>query len=91
MATALTDAQLQTLITALTTNNNATAAPAPPAPAQVRNDAAALGPMPPCTLGSNKMTRLQQFETWLEEAENRMHFIGVTEDEKKVRLLRSWG
>ena len=89
MATALTDAQLQTLITALTTNNNA--APAPPAPAQVRNDAAALGPMPPCTLGSNKMTRLQQFETWLEEAENRMHFIGVTEDEKKVRLLRSWG
>ena len=37
------------------------------------------------------MTRLQQFETWLEEAENRMRFLGHTADAKKVILLRSWG
>ena len=88
--TTLSDQQLQTLIAALQTNN----APQPatsPVPSPARNDAAALGPMPPCILGSNKMTRLQQFETWLEEAENRMTFLEVTQDQKKVILLRSWG
>ncbi len=67
------------------------AAPQPPVQQPPRNDAAALGPMPPCILGSEKMTRLQHFETWLEEAENRMKFLGVTDDTQKVSLLRSWG
>ena len=39
-----------------------------------RNDPSALGPMVPCKLGSNKMTKLTNFEEWLEEAENRMAF-----------------
>ena len=84
--TTLTDGQLQTLIAALTANT----APAPQPEPQSRNDATALGPIPPCILGTNKMTRLQQFETWLEEAGNRMKFLSVTEDGKKVILLRSW-
>ncbi len=63
---------------------------APPA-AATGNDPAALGPMPPCVLSTDKMSRLTQFETWLEEAENRMKFIGITDGEKKLSLLRSWG
>ena len=92
MAT-LTEDQLQTLITALTANTAPQHPPPqqPPPQAQVVNDASALGPMPPCILGANKMTRLQQFETWLEEAENRMKYLSVTDDTKKVILLRSWG
>ena len=54
MAT-LTEVQLQTLITAITTNNAPAVAPQQPPP-QVVNDASALGPMPPCILGANKMT-----------------------------------
>ena len=85
--TTLSNEQLQALIAAVTSNNGPPPRELPPS----CTDATALGPMPPCTLGANKMTRLQQFETWLEEAENRMKFIGVAEDEKKVILLRSWG
>ena len=62
----------------------------PPATMQ-RNDPSALGPMAPCTLGTNKMTKLTKFEEWLEEAENRIDYIGHQEDKDKVRLLKSWG
>lgn len=58
---------------------------------QPRNDPTALGPMPPFVMGSDKMTRLQQFDTWLEEAENRMSYIGITDEGAKKSLLRSWG
>ena len=47
--------------------------------------------MVPCTLGSNKMTKLTKFEEWLEEAENRMAYIGNQEDRDKIILLKSWG
>ena len=87
---ALSVEQFQQLLAAIT--------PAPPAApndaaqaAQASNDPNALGPMPPCVLTSEKISRLRQFETWLEEAENRMKFIGVDDDQKKVILLRSWG
>ena len=56
-----------------------------------RNDPSALGPMAPCTLGSNKMTKLTKFEEWLEEAENRMEYIGHQQDKDKIILLKSWG
>ena len=56
-----------------------------------RNDPSALGPMAPCALGTNKMTKLTKFEEWLEEAENRMDYIGNQEDKDKIILLKSWG
>ena len=56
-----------------------------------QNNAAVLGPMKQFTLGTNKLTRLKHFEEWLEEAENRMTFIGTTDDTSKIILLKSWG
>ena len=56
-----------------------------------RNDPSALGPMAPCALGTNKMTKLTKFEEWLEEAENRMAYIGNQDDKDKIILMKSWG
>ena len=65
---------------------------APPAAAPApRNDPSALGPIAPCSLGKNKMTKLTKFEEWLEEAENRMDYIGNQDDRDKIILLKSWG
>ena len=55
------------------------------------NDPAALGPMRKCFLGSNKMARLKIFDEWLEEASNRMEYIGDENDKDKITLLKSWG
>ena len=60
-------------------------------PQTTNNNPAALGPMKPCILGPNKMTSLKHFEEWLEEAENRMTYIGTQHDPAKVILLKSWG
>ena len=57
----------------------------------VRNDPAALGPIRQCILGNNKMVKLTKFEEWLEEAENRMSYIGTDDDKSKIILLKSWG
>ena len=94
-----TDAQFQTLLAQmaqLSTNANPPAQPqetpdANPPPTTQRNDPSALGPMAPCTLGTNKMTKLTKFEEWVEEAENRMEYIGHQEDKDKIILLKSWG
>ena len=56
-----------------------------------KNDPAALGPIRPCNLGTNKMLKLTLFEEWLEEAENRMAYIGTDDDKSKIILLKSWG
>ena len=84
MAT-LTAEQFQTLLETIGT------ARGPATQAVPRNNPAALGPMKPCIFGANKMMRLHQFETWLEEARNRMTYLGTTEDNAKIILLRSWG
>ena len=92
MAT-LTEAQFQQLLQTITANANVPVQPPQNAPAAAapRNDPAALGPMAPCTLGTNKMTKLTKFEEWLEEAENRMEYIGNQDDKDKIILLKSWG
>ena len=56
-----------------------------------KNDPAALGPIRSCALGTNKMTKLTKFEEWLDEAENRMAYIGIGDDKQKIILLKSWG
>ena len=37
------------------------------------------------------MRKLTLFNQWLEEAENRMDFIGVTNNKEKITLLKTWG
>ena len=56
-----------------------------------RNDPSALGPMRQCMLGDDKMRKLTIFDDWLEEAESRMEYIGITDDKEKIILLRTWG
>ena len=56
-----------------------------------QNDPAALGPIRHCVLGNNKMLKLTMFNEWLEEAENRMAYIGTEDDKSKIILLKSWG
>ena len=53
-----------------------------------RNDPSALGPMRQCVLGDDKMRKLTIFEDWLEEAESRMEYIGISDDKEKIILLR---
>ena len=58
---------------------------------QQHKSAAALGPMRSLDMGPDKMRKLKKFSEWLEEAENRMSYIGVNMDEEKISLLRAWG
>ena len=91
---AFTAEQFQQFMTMMRGNNTPTPAEnnaAPVVPVPPRNDPSALGPMAPCSLGTNKMTKLTKFEEWLEEAENRMEYIGNQEDKDKIILLKSWG
>ena len=37
------------------------------------------------------MMKLTKFEEWLEEAENRMAYIGNNDDFSKAILLKTWG
>ena len=88
MAT-LSAAQFQALLATITSTAAAnTAAPDIP---QTKNDPAALGPIRQCSLGTDKMRKLTLFTEWLEEAENRMEYIGITNDKEKIILLKTWG
>ena len=58
---------------------------------QQHKSAAALGHMRQLDMGPDKMRRLKKFNEWLEEAENRMTYIGINTDEERISLLRSWG
>ena len=53
--------------------------------------AAALGPMKPLNMGLDRMQKLQRFNQWLEEAENRFQYLGCDADDEKLCLLRAWG
>lgn len=52
--------------------------------------AVAVGPMETCNLGINKVRRYKEFSDWLKEAETKIEFMGITEEKKKISLLRSW-
>ena len=92
MAVQMTNEQLQTLIAALQPGGNQmqqlvnAVNRQPP-----QKSAAALGHMRPLELGSDKMRKLKIFNEWLEEAENRMKYLGVNTDDEKISLLRAWG
>ena len=81
MAVQMTNEQLQQLIAAIQ----------PQQPQRQQKSAAVLGHIKTLDLGCEKMRKLKKFNEWLEEAENRMVYIGANTDEEKVTLLRSWG
>ena len=83
--------QFQTLMAAITGGQQQQAMPAVAATATPKNDPAALGPIRQCSLGTDKMQKLILFNEWLDDAENRMDYIGVTEDKEKIILLKTWG
>ena len=58
--------------------------------ANKRNDPSVLCPMRQCALGEDKMRKLTIFEDWLEEADSRMEYIGITDDKEKIIPLRTW-
>lgn len=88
----LTNDQFKELLSSLNPTMASTAQPSDP---DINNhtlkDPAALGPMQPLKLGANKMARLKIFDEWLEEATNRMDYIGVSSDKDKITLLKTWG
>ena len=86
MAVQMTPEQFQQLLETLRPPQQ----PPPPQQAQHKS-AAALGPMRQLDMGPEKIRRLIKFNEWLEEAENRMTYIGITTDEERISLLRSWG
>ena len=80
MAVQLTDEQLTTLITRLVGAAGGTS----------EGSASAVGPMEPCNLGIDKVKRLKNFQDWCKEAEAKITYMGITEDTRKVALLKSW-
>ena len=81
----MTEEQLQNLIRALQPQQ-----PQAP-PQQQQKSAAALGQMKQLDLGPDKMRKLKKFNEWLEEAENRMKYLGSNTNDEKISLLRAWG
>jgi len=65
--------------------------PGPAAISATRNDPVALEPIRQCALRTDKMKKLNIFNEWLEDAENRMSYIGITSDKEKIILLKTWG
>ena len=81
----LTNEQFQQLLQA------ARAGPvAPPEGAGMATGAAALvGEMPRCNLGKDKLKRYKRWKEWLADAENKMRFLKVTDEQEKLAFLRS--
>ena len=54
------------------------------------SNAAVIGPMQPCILGVDKTRRLKTFEDWLRECQVKMDFMNITNEGRKIALIRSW-
>ena len=51
--------------------------------------AALVGQVPPCQLGKNKLKRYKKWRDWIKDCENKMTFMGITDDGKKISFIRS--
>ena len=81
----------QALLATITTTAAAAASVPAPSTSSAKNDPAAIGPIRQCSLVSDKMRKLTLFIEWLEEAENRMDYIDVTNDKKKDHIAQDVG
>ena len=75
MAVAMTDVQLERLLRAVQ--------------GQGGGAAAVVGPMGPCNLGKDKLKRPKRWADWRKDAENKMRFLKIEEDEQKLSFIRS--
>ena len=91
MATLSEEQFKQLLATITNTNSNGSHSNEGRGKQETRNNPSVLGPMRQCNLGDDKMKKLTIFDEWLEEAENRMDFIGINDDKEKLILLKTWG
>ena len=81
----ITHQQLKDLIAAVT----AGAAGGAGGAAGTISAASLVGPMGACSLGRDKLKRPKKWADWLREAENKMRFGGITEEDRKWAFLRS--
>ena len=51
--------------------------------------AAAVGQLPACNLGKDKMKRYKRWGDWRKEAESKMAFLGITMDSQKIAYIKS--
>ena len=79
MTVARTDAQLERLIVAVRGRGGGGAAGA----------AAVVGPMGTCDLGKDKLKKPKRWSDWRKDAENKMRFLKIEEDEQKLSFIRS--
>ena len=77
MTVEMTDTQLERLIAAVRGRGGAAGA------------AAVVGPMGPCDLGKDKLKRPKRWSDWRKDAENKMRFLKIEEDEQKLSFIRS--
>ena len=54
-------------------------------------DCCGIGKLRPLELGSDKIRKLKLFNEWLEEAKNRMQYLSVNTDDKKISVISAWG
>ena len=81
--------QFQTLMAAITGGQQQPVMPAAaPTP---KNDPSVLGPIRQCSLGTETKCKSSYYSTngLLDDAENRIDYIGVTEDKEKIILLKT--
>ena len=82
MRVEMTDVQLERLIATLQGGGGGGAAGAARA-------APVVGPMGPCVLGKDKLKRPKKWSYWKKDAENKMRFLKIEEDEQKMSFIRS--
>ena len=51
--------------------------------------AALVGQIPACVLGKNKLKRYKKWRDWIKDAENKMTFLSIDTNEKKISFIRS--
>ena len=51
--------------------------------------AAVVGQMSPCHLGKNKLKRYRKWKDWIQDAENKMTFLGLDTGASKISFIRS--
>lgn len=91
----LSDEQFKELLTkvveagATAGRNAAAGAGNAPADQNATGAAALVGQIPACQLGKNKLKRYKKWRDWLHDAENKMGFMGINDNAKKISFLRS--
>ena len=83
----LIDAQFQELLQAAMGQARPVAPPG--GAGMVAGAAAVVGEMPPCHLGKDRLRRYKKWKDWLREAENKMTFLQIQDNQGKLNFIKS--